>query len=528
MFRTVFRQATRGIPRVCARRYNQNYFQNLQPRPSRFKRSVTGAFWLVSVSAFAYYMWWPKHTFPKLVAAILRKGIIAESDKGEKDYQLALKFYLQALEECKAQKMDPISDEYTGVQLKVAEMYERLSMKNEAAFVYNEIATLYLSALKAEKHTPEAALIRGLDHRAHVIQKDLRVALKLVELNQNNPLLSKAILVTHLLIAQDEVNRKLGVAKSLLFEAVDLPALGKGSKGDVLEADGNETKDGIKSGAKAGAASERGDTLGGSGEVNATKGIGAGAETDLSNTSGLEDGVLVLETNPEAWYPFAEEFFVGLEMLSAICISVGDINAASNINLAMTSKMLLAGIPPNMLLLAQCNTASLLFFQAEQLQAQQQHMCKQFAQDANVDYDIVKAMYDPLQPLSVGDDEAQEVRRKILSSVLDEDKAKYEQLAANRTKLLEMVAATYESVINGAKQLPNDVVAANSTISETVALATYGLGVMNLHLSDYDKAERLLRTARVRSRSCGYDTLIVEIERELGKLQEERKLLESK
>lgn len=71
------------------------------------------------ITGYAYYMWWPKHTFPSSVAKILRKGLWAESDRGEHDYQLALKYYLEALEHCKEIGMDPLCDEYTGVQLKI-------------------------------------------------------------------------------------------------------------------------------------------------------------------------------------------------------------------------------------------------------------------------------------------------------------------------------------------------------------------------------------------------------------------------
>ena len=188
---------------MFSRAYNYSHFPSYEAPPSKFKRFINFNLYLASLTAFAYYMWWPKHTFPPSVAKILRKGLWAESDKGEKDYQLALKHYLEALEECRELRMDRLSDEYTGIQLKVGEMYERLGMLDDAAFVYNEIATLYLSVLKAAPDSVQGARVTGIDHRGHLIQKDLRIALKLVELNRENPLLSKAILITHLLIAQD-------------------------------------------------------------------------------------------------------------------------------------------------------------------------------------------------------------------------------------------------------------------------------------------------------------------------------------
>ena len=96
-------------------------------------------------------MWWPKHTFPSSIAKFLRKGLWAESDRGEFDYQLALKYYLQALEHANEIGLDPLSDEYTGIQLKIGEMFERLNMLTDAAYIYNEIATLYLTVLTAPR-----------------------------------------------------------------------------------------------------------------------------------------------------------------------------------------------------------------------------------------------------------------------------------------------------------------------------------------------------------------------------------------
>lgn len=434
-------------------------------------------------------MWWPKHTFPLSVAKILRKGLWAESDRGERDYQLALKHYLEAIEECNELKMDPLCDEYTGIQLKIGEMYERLDMMDEAAFVYNEIATLYLSVLKATPDSVQGRRITSIDHRAHLIQRDLRIALKLVELNRLNPSLSKAILITHLLIAQDEVRRKLG----LPAEANTL--VGDASLTSRMEAFSRHMQGNIE------------------------KEVGEKLTTPP---------VLVIETNPQAWESFAEEFFNAMDLLAAICISVGDINSACNIRISMTSKMLVAGVSPEKLLLSQCNTASLLYFQAEQLQAEEQHLRKKFSEAAGVDYAKVKAIHDPLQPITVGDAEGEDIRKQIADTVSASDKKEYEQVVANKEQLIQMVIAMYESVINGLKQLPQEVTKDNMAINETVALATYGLGVVNLHLSQYDKAERLLREARVRSKSCGYDALINEIEGELEKLFNERKSIRSK
>lgn len=499
----MFKSALRSAPRrsalvlrnaVFKRAYNYNHFQTLNSGPSKFKRLININLGLVTCTALAYYFWWPHHTFPSSVAKHLRKGLWAESDKGEKDFQLALKHYLEALEECKNLKVDPLTDEYTGIQLKIGEMYERLDKTEEAAFIYNEIATLYLSVLKAAPSSALGSRIHGSAHRAHLIQKDLRIALKLVELNRLNALLSKAILITHLLIAQEEVNKRLGD----LSEAASLVG-----SGELFN-----------------------------GKTNSNAYEAQKLLSDLSKDSeariSSEAVPIVLETNPEAWEPFTEEFFNAMDVLSAICISVGDVETASGIRIAMVSKMLLAGVSPERLLLAQCNTASLLYFQAEQLQAQEMFMRKKFAESAGVDHEKLKAIHDNLQPIVVDKATAEEIRDKIKELVTKEDIAAYEQVITNKDELLKMVVAIYQSVIDGSKQLPQELVKENDTISESVALATYGLGVVNLHLSRYDKAERLLREARVRSKSCRYDALITEIERELAKLFEEKKSIKER
>ena len=81
------------------RRFSQYNYTNPYPSPNVNKTSwVKKLFYVTAglgvITGYAYYMWWPKHTFPSSIAKILRKGLWAESDKGEFDYQLALKHYL--------------------------------------------------------------------------------------------------------------------------------------------------------------------------------------------------------------------------------------------------------------------------------------------------------------------------------------------------------------------------------------------------------------------------------------------------
>ncbi|KAI5969658.1 hypothetical protein CANMA_001321 [Candida margitis] len=462
--------------------YNQTYADyNPSPRTSWFRRFIYATLGLTALTGYAYYMWWPKHTFPSSVAKILRKGLWAESDRGEHDYQLALKYYLEALEHCKEIGMDPLSDEYTGVQLKIGEMFERLGMMSDAAFVYNEIGTLYLSVLTAQpvdsKNTVRAI---SRDLRRHLIQKDLRIAIKLVELNKNNPALCKAILITHLIIAQDEVNKLGG-------------STGKLNLVTKINANGNEKQEPNKF-----TATLDNDTI------------------LINDESGKE--IANIKKTPEVWEPFTDEFFNAMDLLSAICISTGDLAMASKVKISMTESMLLADVEPGKMLLSQCNLGSLLYMQAEELEAQEIALKRKFSEAAGVDYSKLKN-----DEMIKQDQSTQEILKEKIPT---HDQELFTKISQSRQICIKLAIKSYESVLQFAKSIPSEVTKQHNEINETVALATYGLGVVNLHLSNYDKAERLLRESRVRSRSCDYEYLIPEIERELKKLFEERKLIQ--
>ncbi|KAI5961373.1 uncharacterized protein KGF55_003996 [Candida pseudojiufengensis] len=471
----------RSLRQYSQYNYNKTY-ANFNPPPKRslFKKLLYTTLGLTFVTGCAYYIWWPKHTFPSSVAKILRKGLWAESDKGENDYQLALKYYLEALEHCQEIGMDPLSDEYTGIQLKIGEMFERLGMLSDASFIYNEIATLYLSVLTARKDQEQGpSRIKNRDHRRHLIQKDLRIAIKLVELNKNNPQFCKAILVTHLIIAQDEINKLMNPKEN------KLNLLNKVNQGD-------QTQEGQK------------------GNFTAT------LDKDriiINDANGNE--VSQIKKTPEVWEPFNDEFFNAMDLLSAICISTGDLAMASKVKIAMTEAMLLADVEPGEMLLSQCNLGSLLYMQAEELEAQEISLKRKFSELSGIEFKV-------LNQDSISDDTTNKLNEKITK----EDQQIFNKILKTREVCLQLSIKSYESVLQFAKSIPQDVIKQNNQINETVALATYGLGVINLHLSNYDKAERLLRESRVRSKACDYEYLIPEIERELNKLFEEKKNIE--
>ncbi|KAI5954617.1 hypothetical protein KGF54_002393 [Candida jiufengensis] len=474
----------RSIRNYSQYNYNKTYANYNPPKKtSLFKKFLYTTAGLTVLTGYVYYMWWPKHTFPSSVAKILRKGLWAESDKGENDYQLALKYYLEALEHCQEIGMDPLSDEYTGIQLKIGEMFERLGMLSDASFIYNEIATLYLSVLTAKSSKDQEqgpSKIKNRDHRRHLIQKDLRIAIKLVELNKSNPQFCKAILVTHLIIAQDEINKLMN------YKDNKLNLITKVNQND----DQQKQKEGKES-------------------------FTATLDNDrilINDSQGNE--VAQIKKTPEVWEPFTDEFFNAMDLLSAICISTGDLAMASKVKIAMTEAMLLADVEPGEMLLSQCNLGSLLYMQAEELEAQEISLKRKFSEISGIDFKTLNQ-----------DTLSNQTTEKLSTEITKEDQQIFNKILKTREICLQLSIKSYESVLEFAKSIPQDIIKQNNQINETVALATYGLGVINLHLSKYDKAERLLRESRVRSKACDYEYLLPEIERELNKLFEEKKNL---
>ncbi|RCK62791.1 Mitochondrial inner membrane i-AAA protease supercomplex subunit MGR3 [Candida viswanathii] len=472
---------TRQTNFLLRRRFSQYGYSNAYPPVTKtpwYKKLlyVTAGFGVLT--GYAYYMWWPKHTFPSSVAKILRKGLWAESDRGEFDYQLALKHYLEALEHAQEIGLDPLSDEYTGIQLKIGEMFERLNMLADAAYIYNEIATLYLTVLTAAPNSEDALRIKDRKHRRHLIQKDLRIATKLVSLNATNPSLAKAILITHLIIAQDEVNKLMG------------PTPGKLNLINKIKPEGLKQQ-----------ASESYTAVLENDEI-VIKNSATGEESRIKKT-------------PEVWEPFTDEFFNAMDLLSAVCISAGDLAMATKVKIAMNEAMLLADIEPSKMLLSQCNLGSLLYMQAEELEAQEIGLKRRISDLTGIDYKDLSGDQDVL------------AQNKLQESVPLQDQESFRNVVKSREVCLKLAVKSYESVLQFAKSFPQDFIKEHNEISETVAIATYGLGVINLHLSHYDKAERFLRESRVRARNCNYDTILPMIEKELEKLFNEKKLVKN-
>lgn len=446
----------RSFPRLrIQRNVHYNQYPILPPvnQPSRFKKLLYFAMALVTVGTFGYYFFWPKHTFPLLVAKILRKGLWAESNKGDADWELALKHYLEALAECDKLDMDRLSDEYTGIQLKIAEMYERLGNYDDVVFLLTELNTHYLLVLTAPPDSEYGRKIRSQFHREHLIQRALRTILKAADFMDGMPQVLRASLFANYVVAHDNIKLKMA--------------------GDIVAAAVSEKEDFRKY-------KER----------------------------------LPFESNPDAFYPYAEEYFALCDLMAIHSYQVGDLETALWARMQLTTDMMSANMAPDKLMLSQCNTASALYMVMEEREATLYRLEKIWAENAGIPVES----WTNRAKLSA--DEKAALEKKVYDHLTEEETSSRKHLEDSIKQLTETALMTYKAVATGCDNIP--ISAQYPEIRETASLATYGMGVISLHTGKLDDAERFLREARVRARKAEYQMLMPEIELEMEKLKQER------
>lgn len=389
------------------------------PPPQQSHRLKYFSYSLLGAVAVLYGYWkyitW--HNYPLEVAQKLREGLYAEGTAGGLDYKKALVCYLEALEEADKVGLHALSDEYTGLQLKVAEMYEKLNMLDEARHVYQELGTAYIQALTDGKSIP--------DHlRPHVIQRDLRVALKTAHLESaTNAQMAKMSLMVHILVAQEEVAKRS-------------PEMAELIKGRNTRKDFN-------------------------------------IPISLDEKSKAE--------HLAAWQPFRDELFNARDVFVSLCMATGDIGLAIQTKLASTEWMSVSGYEVSETLMSFYNAGAIFYLQGEELEVRE-HQGKE----------------------TVSSDGAQTSTKNMATISM-------ENASACFTMILSLIA-----------KLPNKL-RRDGEIDEVHALTTYGLGVIALHKGEFDQASDLLRESRLRAKGCGYESLVLNSEQELSKLEKLRK-----
>lgn len=167
---------------------------------------------IIGVSIVGLYFWFKsnsrKQKLPLSAQKVWKEAIWQESDKMDFNYKEALRQYIEALDECDRSHVDLLSDDYTRIELKIAEMYEKLNMLEEAQNLYQELLSRFFEALNVPGKVDES-------ERGEVLRKDLRILIKSLEINKDIES-GKRKLLQHLLLAQEEILSKSPELKEFL------------------------------------------------------------------------------------------------------------------------------------------------------------------------------------------------------------------------------------------------------------------------------------------------------------------------
>ena len=434
----------------------------------------------IGLSAFVLYAW-PRHTFPSSVAKELRKGLWEEREKNKDNHnrpnhQKALEYYISALNRAKEEELDTLSDEYTGIELKIAEMYEKLNMIEAASKLYLELSYRYYTALN-DPENPHG--IKTME-RGHYIQKDLRVLIKFVQnqMNSKNVDLAvlnfnKRLLTSHIIMAEKEVFMKSTELPEKYMTQFRNDMLKKKSRSNEFAAKLN------------------------------IKGYNFQPfenVVDENNIHFNKDGYMELDLNQKssyAWDLFKSEFFVARDLYSAICLSTKDVPSAIYNKMNTLNLMVLAGMEPGQILMTQANLGSLLYLRVEQMEDEMDFM-----------------------------ERNPEKFKELLANKTEntDDQLIQVQRLMNRARDVCFKSATecYESIIKFSskhKRLKfNYKDLADTNVGQAIALSKYGLGVLRFHEGNLQEAKILLNDGKQMASEIAFTDLVNEADNELAKL----------
>lgn len=144
---------------------HQNYAKEKRKNDLLSKIVHFGFFTLIGGSVLMY-IWQPWNPYSNEVSKELRKGLWEERD-GKEDYLNALKYYQNAIKIAREdEKMDQLSLKYTGMILKIAEMYQNLNMTDALIQTYFNLSTFIFENLihdNVSKENPERELLIDRD-----------------------------------------------------------------------------------------------------------------------------------------------------------------------------------------------------------------------------------------------------------------------------------------------------------------------------------------------------------------------------
>ncbi|CAI6843786.1 ANL_collapsed_G0042130.mRNA.1.CDS.1 [Saccharomyces cerevisiae] len=173
------------------------------------------------------------------------------------------------------------------------------------------------------------------------------------------------------------------------------------------------------------------------------------------------------------------------------CLSSKDIAAALSCKITSVEWMVMADMPPGQILLSQANLGSLFYLQAEKLEADLNQLEQKKSKESNQ-----RVRYGNIH-------KAVRFVHKIVTYVWKEHKNV-------TTALLRFAKRNRKIRFHVKDQL-------DPSIALSIALSTYGMGVLSLHEGVLAKAEKLFKDSITMAKETEFNELLAEAEKELEK-----------
>lgn len=282
--------------------------------PSKWIIGITGALVI-------YGSWlnlWPHHKYPRPVAKKLREAIREETINAEHNYKRARELYQEALAIARSMDLEELSDEFTGIEFKLAEMYEKLADAQGAKDIYEKMVGRYFIELVSN-------LNLNSELRTHYIQRDLRALIKWTAYN-SDPKLGMELIRLHLKLAEQQILSRAPDLSKLFAKKRDMQEILSKFKDDDLDLITHVPW--------------------------------------LSNKSLREE----FRSHSSAWQPFIDEIFTLRDSFVQYCLLRNEVQLALKYQMESIGWMFMADVAPGQILFSQTNLAGLLYHNAELLE----------------------------------------------------------------------------------------------------------------------------------------------------------------
>lgn len=505
-------------------------WQNIKDKRKYFYGVV-----LLFAGLYTFWTYKTYHRYPPAVAEKLRLALFAEV---KEDYETALKYFLEALHEADkirgieastvagdddhvfprsvgntlgvpgtpayesaskfagegppkglkfyipANDIYYLSDEYTGLLLKIAEMYENVGLPGDALLVYRELCQSYLYALQSD-------LVHE-SQRLDIVRRDLLTAFSIANLNSTmTPNATRLGLFSHLTTAQKELARAHPELKELFDEEnlqiFAIPGLSNDPNRPttaILPARSNSSD-----------------------QPSPVRRLSVDIVLDPSDTNAA---IKARNDAAKLWEPIRDELFTMRQLFSKLCIVDKQIGLAVETTLNTTKWMVAAGFPLDAILTSFYAAGSYLYIQTEEFELSRWKT----EYDEKVKNGEIK---DDGNSLNLREQMKRDLKSPFFPPPLPGSVAR---------ESLDNATTIFTVILQTIKELPGKL-RRSEVIAEVQALSTYSLGVIALHDGELDKAEELLREARLRARGCGYELLADHADMELASVADMKKAKET-